>query len=64
VRLDVVTHMDERGRFWEESVEFTVTPESMPSSEDDMERSRSEEPHGPLITQSSFEQPDLCRIQA
>ena len=61
MRLDV---MDERGRFWEESVEFTVTPESMPSSEGEMERSRSEEPHGPLITQSSFEQPDLCRIQA
>jgi hypothetical protein len=65
VRLDVVTHMDERGLFWEESVEYTVDPESMPSSDGEMERSRSEEPHGPASTHSQLVQPDLNgKIQA
>ena len=65
VRLDVVTHMDERGLFWEESVEYTVDPESMPSSDGEMERSRSEEPHGPASAHSQLVQPDLNgKIQA
>jgi len=64
VRLDIITHMDERGRFWEESVEYTVTPESMPSSEGEMELSRSEEPHGPASAHSRHVQPDLDKIQS